>query len=79
MAEAGKDGKLWVCSREWRGAAKVSTFHVEDIKPKAKGDWGYTKESLKSLPISTYHMRRFVADMKYVGAKYTVREVSNIS
>ena len=55
---------LQIASRYWSKACPV--FYVESVKGK-RGDWGYTSDVKKALPLSDYHARRFAADCRAVG------------
>lgn len=58
--------KRYICCRRWGNNA---VYFVREVLGEGGADWGYVFEPGKARPISTYWMRRFVADMRAVGAK----------
>ena len=53
-----------IASRYWSPAVPV--FYVSDLKGPI-GDWGYTTEYKKALPLSPWWQRRFGADCARIG------------
>lgn len=45
-------------------------FWVSDLKGK-KGDWGYTTDSNKALPLTDSQLKRFNADCRAIGRTFT--------
>jgi hypothetical protein len=64
--------KFYICWRPWLDG----TLYVQQVPGDGGKDWGYTAEAKKAIPISTYWMRRFVADCRYCRSNAGVREVS---
>ena len=46
-------------------------FWVSDLKGK-KGDWGYTIDSSKALPMSDSQIKKFIADCRATGKTATL-------
>ena len=61
-----KKSRYYICSRIWRDNLPV--FYVRELPGEGGVDWGYVEERRKARPVSTYWARRFVADMRRVGA-----------
>jgi hypothetical protein len=60
-----KTTKYFICSRLWRPGL---VFYVRELPGEGGADWGYVDEPKKARPVSTYWARRFIADMRRVGA-----------
>jgi hypothetical protein len=58
--------------RFWNKAKPI--LYVQDVKGR-KGDWGYTTDVNKALPLTPTQQIRFAADCRAVGetAKFIVR------
>lgn len=41
----------------------------------AAADWGWTDDPAKAKPLSPYWSRRFAADMRRTGGRFTLRQV----
>lgn len=54
-----------IASRYWSKTYPV--FYVESVKGRV-GDWGYTTDHKKALPLTPGHAQRFAADCRAVGA-----------
>ena len=52
-----------IAHRYWSKNSPV--FYVESVKGR-KGDWGYTTDSKKALPLTPGQQKRFSADCKAV-------------
>lgn len=48
------------CSRQWND----KTWYAQNLPWDGGKDWGYTNDPKEALPLSTYWMRRFVANAK---------------
>lgn len=61
---------LKIASRYWSKNCPV--FYVAQVKGTV-GDWGYTDDYRKALPLTPYWQRRFAADCRYCGtvARFT--------
>ena len=57
-----------IAYRYWSKACPF--FYVESVKGK-KGDWGYTTDSKKALPLTPAQQQRFAADCRAVNATPT--------
>lgn len=55
-----------IASRYW--SKQVPVFYVANLKPRGKGDWGYTTDRKQAIPLSPYWAMRFAADCRAVGA-----------
>lgn len=55
-----------IASRYWSKRSPV--LYVQDVKGRV-GDWGYTDDYRKALPLSLYWQRRFAADCRAVGVE----------
>lgn len=66
--------RFYILGRQW---SERTYFYVAQKRGEGnpKSDWGYVTESTKAVPMSTYWMRRFVADCRRAGAVANVREV----
>lgn len=62
--------RYYICNRLWGN----KVFYVRELPGEGGVDWGYTDEPAKARPISTYWKKRFMADMKKVGATAGARE-----
>lgn len=49
-------------------------FYVESVKGR-KGDWGYTTDSKKAIPLTPAQQQRFAADCRAVGVTPTFTPV----
>ena len=62
-----------IAARPWSVA--VPTFWVAQVKPRGRGDWGYTTDSAKAIHLSAYWRMRFAADCRAVGVQARFLEV----
>jgi hypothetical protein len=53
-----------IAYRPWNKSIPV--FYVENVKGR-KGDWGYTTDSRKALPLTPAQQARFASDCRAVG------------
>lgn len=53
-----------IAHRFWSKACPL--FYVSDVKGR-KGDWGYTSDYRKALPLTPAQQARFAADCRAVG------------
>jgi len=53
-----------IACRPW--SKSVPTFWVANVKGR-KGDWGYTTDSSKALPLTPAQQARFSSDCRAVG------------
>lgn len=71
--------KMFICSRA--DLIKWKTHYVSELPCKAfpgaarKGDYGYTEDKSKALPLSLWHMRRWAAGMLHCGRIPIIDEV----
>jgi hypothetical protein len=67
--------KFYLCSRQWNGR----TWYAGSLPGDGGVDWGYADKAKDALPLSTYWMRRFVANARACGDKIApgVFEVAN--
>ena len=68
----GREVKEAIAWRDWNGL----TFYVESLKGRV-GDWGYTTNAEKALPLNSYWQKRFAKDCRDVGAEARFIEVMN--
>ena len=54
-----------IAYRYWSKACPL--FYVAQVKPRGRGDWGYTTRASEALPLSPYWQKRFAADCNAVG------------
>lgn len=57
-----------IAHRFWSKSCPI--FYVESVKGR-KGDWGYTTDSKKALPLTPAQQQRFAADCRAVGVTPT--------
>lgn len=57
--------KFFRCSRQWNGR----TWYAQNLPGDGGVDWGYTDEPSDAMTLSTYWMRRFVANARQCGDK----------
>lgn len=57
-----------IASRPWSKSCPF--FYVQNVKGKT-GDWGYTTDSKKAMPLTPAQQKRFAADCKAVGVTPT--------
>lgn len=55
-----------IAYRFW--SKSIPLFFVSDLKG-SKGDWGYTTDSKKALPLTPAQQKRFAADCKVAGVE----------
>jgi len=53
-----------IAYRYWSKACPI--FYVSELKGKV-GDWGYTTDYRKAIPLSDYWQRRFASDCESAG------------
>jgi len=53
-----------IACRPWNKAIPI--FYVQNVKGR-KGDWGYTTDSSKALPLTPAQQSRFASDCRAVG------------
>lgn len=51
-------------------------FFVQSVKGRV-GDWGYTTDSKKAIPLTPAQQKRFAADCRAVGVVATFTPVAN--
>jgi hypothetical protein len=56
----------FICSRLWQPGL---TFYVRELPGDGGADWGYVRLGTNAVPVSAYWAKRFIADMRRVGAK----------
>ena len=56
-----------IAYRYWSKACPL--FYVAQVKPRGRGDWGYTTHADKALSLSPYWQRRFAADCSAIGVQ----------
>lgn len=57
-------GNIAIAYRFWSKSCPV--FYVQNIKGR-KGDWGYTTDAAKALPLTKAQQARFASDCKSAG------------
>ena len=57
--------RFYRCSRQWNGR----TWYAQNLPGDGGVDWGYTELPDEALLLSTYWMRRFVANARACGDK----------
>ena len=57
--------KFYRCSRVWNGR----TWYAQNLPGDGGVDWGYTDKPREAINLSTYWMRRFVANARQCGDK----------
>jgi len=57
-----------IAHRFWSKSCPI--FYVESVKGR-QGDWGYTTDSKKALPLTPAQQQRFAADCRAVGVTST--------
>lgn len=62
-----------IASRPW--SKNVPFFFVECVKGQ-KGDWGYTTDSKKAIPLTPAQQKRFAADCRAAGVTPTFTPVN---
>jgi hypothetical protein len=53
-----------IASRPW--SQTIPVFYVESVKGRV-GDWGYTTDYQKAIPLTDRQQARFASDCRHVG------------